>query len=105
MSSAWTFYAIVLGMCLAAVVGGMLLRSFWALLIVPAAWIGGEIPGEVLYLLVAGGWHALQNEIHFWDTQSVFIPLAVVPLIVCALLGAAGSISLSGWLKKRQQRQ
>ena len=101
----WVFTTVVLGMVLTAVVGGALLRSFWALLIVPVAWIVGEILGEVLRLFIGGGWPALQNELHFWDTQMVLIPLAVVPLIVCALLGSAGGVVFSKWWKKRQQLQ
>jgi hypothetical protein len=105
LDSFWVFWTVFLGTCLMVFVGATWLRSPWALLIVPVAWIVGEILGEVLRLFIVGGWPALQNELHFWDTQMVLISLAVVPLIVCALLGSAGGVVFSKWWKKRQQLQ
>lgn len=97
----WVLWTVVVATCLLAFVGATLLRSPWALLIVPVAWIGGEFLGAVVRPLVEGGWPALQAEIHFWDVQGTIIPLGVFPVILCALFGTG----LGMWLKGRQQRR
>jgi hypothetical protein len=97
----WVLWTVVLGTCLLVFVGAALLRSPWALLIVPVAWIGGEFLGAVVRPLVEGGWPALQAEIHFWDVQGVIIPLGLLPVILCTLFGTG----LGMWLKERRQRR
>jgi len=104
--AAWVFTTVVLGMVLSVIVGAFLLRSAWALLIAPVAWIAGEILAAVLRPLVQGGWPALQaaSENHLWDAEFTLLTLAVTPLILCTLLGTAGGIAFDGWLKKRAPR-
>jgi hypothetical protein len=97
----WVFWTVVLGTVLMAFAGAALLRSPWALLIVPVAWIGGEFLGAVVRPLVDGGWPALQAEIHFWDAQGTIIQIGVLPVILCTLLGTG----LGMWLKERQKRR
>jgi hypothetical protein len=102
----WVLATVVLGMVLSVIVGAFLLRSAWALLIVPVAWIGGEMLAAVLRPLVEGGWPALQaaSENHLWDAELTLLSLAFTPLILCALLGTAGGIAFDEWLKKRAPR-
>ena len=102
----WVFTTVVLGMVLSVIVGAFLLRSAWALLIAPVAWIGGEMLAAVLRPLVEGGWPALQaaSENHLWDAEFTLLSLAVTPLILCTLLGTAGGIAFDEWLKKRAPR-
>ncbi len=104
--AAWVFTTVVLGMALSVIVGAFLLRSAWALLIAPVAWIGGEMLAAVLRPLVEGGWPALQaaSEDHLWDAELTLLSLAVTPLILCTLLGTAGGIAFDEWLKKRAPR-
>jgi hypothetical protein len=97
----WVFWTVVLGTGLLAFVGAALLRSPWALLIVPVAWISGEFLGAVVRPLVDGGWTALQAEIHFWDAQGTIIQIGVLPVILCTLLGTG----IGMWLKERQKRR
>jgi len=102
----WVFTTVVLGMALSVIVGAFLLRSAWALLIAPVAWIGGEILAAVLRPLLEGGWPALQaaSENHLWNAELTLLSLAVTPLILCTLLGTAGGIAFNEWLKKRAPR-
>jgi hypothetical protein len=95
----WVFGTVALGTCLMVFVGAALLRSPWALLVVPVAWIAGEFLGVILRLLVEGGWPALQAEVHLWDAQSVIIPLGLLLVIPCMLLGTGFGM----WLKERQK--
>jgi hypothetical protein len=99
--AAWVLYTVILGTVLLVFVGAFLLRSPWALLIVPVAWIGGEFLGAVLGPLVEGGWPTLQAQIHFWDAQGTIIPLGLLPIILCMLFGTG----LGMWLKERRQRR
>jgi len=97
----WVLWTVVLGTCLLVFVGAALLRSPWALLIVPVAWTAGEFLGAVVRPLVEGGWPALQAQIHFWDIQGVLIPFGLFPVILSTLLGTG----LGMWLKERRQRR
>ena len=97
----WVLWTVVVATCLLVFIGATLLRSQWALLIVPVAWIGGEFLGDVVRPLVEGGGPALQAETHFWDVQGTIIPFGLLPVIPCTLFGTA----LGTWLKERQQRR
>jgi hypothetical protein len=104
--AAWVFTTVVLGMVLSVIVGAFLLRSAWALVLAPVAWIAGEILAAVLRPLVQGGWPALQaaSENHLWDAELTLLSLAITPLILCTLLGTAGGIAFDEWLKKPAPR-
>lgn len=95
----WILNTVVVATGLLALVGAFLLRSKWALLIVPAAWIGGELLGAVVRPLVEGGWTALQAEVHFWDVQRVIVPMGVAFVFIWTILGTG----LGKWLKARLQ--
>jgi hypothetical protein len=92
-----TLALMILGMFLAVCVGAALLRSWWAILIVPVACAVAGILGLALY------W-PLSDE-HFWDTTSTLLLMASVPTIFCAALGAGVGVTLSHWLKQRRQQR
>jgi hypothetical protein len=102
--AAWVFITVVLGMALSVIVGAYLLRSAWALVLAPGAWITGELLAAVVRPLVEGGWPALQaaSEQHLWDAEFTLLSIAVTPLILCTLLGTAGGIAFDEWVKKRK---
>lgn len=83
-----------------------MLRSWFAVLIVPFAWLVGEVMGAVLHPLVEGGWPALQVELEsgfFWMSLG-WLELAVLPITLCAALGTVVGVFLSKWLRKRRQQ-
>jgi len=97
-TAAWVFGTVVLGMVLSVVSGACLLRSRWALVLAPVAWVVGELLGAVLIPLLQGGWPALQAEQQFWEAQGTILALAFSPLVLCAALGAGG------WVRETVQR-
>lgn len=55
MDSELSYNSVVFAAIVASLVGAALLRSWWALLIVQVAWIGGEFLAAVLRPLAEGG--------------------------------------------------
>jgi hypothetical protein len=117
------------GMALAVFVAARasLLRSWWVLLIVPVAWSAGWIlAGHILLPLVHGwscghisasncpasgsyapGWSALQAWVGtgiIWRDLGRWLPLAILPIILCTALGAGIGVFLCGWLGKQRQQ-
>lgn len=90
----WVLGTAALGIVLSVAIGACLLRSQWALIIAPLAWIGGELLGAVLIPLLRGGWPALQAEQHFWQIQGTTLAIVFSPLVLCAALG------VGGWLRE-----
>lgn len=101
LDSFWVFWTVFLGTCLMVFVGATWLRSPWALLIVPVAWVVGEILGAALFPFIQGGWPALHAEIHFWDAQGTIIPFGLLIVVLFTLFGTA----LGTWLKEREPRR
>jgi hypothetical protein len=97
----WVLSTVVVATALLALVGAFWLRSAWALLLVPVAWIAGEILGAVVRPLAEGGWSALQTQLHFWDIQSTLIPMGVAFVFIWTAIGTA----LAMWVKDWQQRR
>jgi len=97
----------LLMMAVLATVGAFLLgfafRAWWAALLVPIAWIVGDFLGSVVRRLVDGEW-PFGNE-HFWNVQSGFILVALVPLIILGIIGVAGGIRFRRWWEIRQQNK
>jgi len=91
-------------MALSVIVGANLLRSAWALVLTPVAWIAGELLAAVLRLLLQGGWPTLQaaSEQYLWEAEFTLLTFAVTPLILCSLLGTAGGTAFEEWVKKRK---
>ena len=125
------FFIIMIfgGEALAVFIGARasLLRSWWALLIVPVAWSAGWImAGQILLPLVYGwscgnisditcpssglydpGWSALQAWFEtgiMWRDLGIWLLLAILPIILCTVLGAGVGVFLREWLGKRRQQ-
>jgi predicted anti-sigma-YlaC factor YlaD len=107
--SEWVFNTVVLSMAVFVAIGAFLLswvyRAWWVALLAPLAWVVGEFLGAVVRPLVEGGWPALQAQQHFWDAQGVVIPMALVPLLLCAGFGATGVIALDAMVRRRASRR
>lgn len=97
---------IYVGVALSVCIGASLLRSWFAVLIVPFAWLVGDVMGVVLHSLVQGGWTALQVELEsgfFWMNM-VWLEYAALPIVLCAALGTWVGVVLSKRLRKRRQQ-
>lgn len=125
------FFIIMIfgGVALAVFIGARasLLRSWRTLLIVPVAWSAGWIlAGNILSPLVYGwycgnisdttcpssgsynpGWSALQSWFEtgiIWRDLGTWLPLAILPIVLCTALGAGVGVILYEWLEKRRQQ-
>jgi hypothetical protein len=108
------------GTVLSLVVGAALLRSWWAVLIVPVVWsAGATLAGYILQPFLWGwdctsitnitcpgayspGWSAVQAMLGsglLWRGLGFIL----LPLLACATLGAGIGVALSNWLKKPRQ--
>jgi hypothetical protein len=114
---------LLVGIALSAFVGAALLRSWWAILIVPVSCIAGWILAGILSLLVYGwycgnipditcpasgwygpGWSALQALSEtgvLWRELSSFLLWGVPLLLFLATCGVFYSGRLSNWLQQR----
>ncbi len=103
----WVLNTVVLVMALSVFAGAFLLRSWWAFLIVPVAWIVGEILGAALAPFVQGGWPALQaaSENHLLGVQGMILLFAAAPLFFYTLCGVVCGIAFERWLKKRKSQR
>lgn len=78
-----------------SLLGAFVFRSMWAVLVVPCAWVVGQIVGLVVATLVQGATFE-----YFWSTTAVLTGLAMWPLAVCGGVGAM----VGKWWHGRQQR-
>jgi hypothetical protein len=78
-----------------SLLGGFVFRSMWAVLVVPGAWVAGQMASLVVTTLVQGETFA-----YFWNMTAVLTQLAALPLAVCGGVGAMAGI----WWHGRQQR-
>ena len=99
LDSELSFYSVVIATSVSVFIGAALLRSPWALLIIPLAWLGGEFLASVVRPLMEGGWATLQAETHFWDEQRTIILMFIERLYIWTGFGTI----LGMWLKARQQ--
>jgi hypothetical protein len=105
------------GTVLSLVVGAALLRSWWAVLIVPAVWSAGSaLAGYILQPFIWGWDCTLITLITCPGAYSPGLPAVqamlgsgllwrglgflLLPLLACAALGAGIGVALSNWLKK-----
>ena len=89
-----TFWTVVVSGLVLALLGGGFLRSMWAVLVIPCAWLVGEMASSVVVTLIQGG--TFNN---FWDVTSMFVAWATVPLAVC---GGFGALLGKWWHRERQ---
>jgi hypothetical protein len=108
------------GTVLSLVVGAALLRSWWAVLIVPVVWSAGSaLAGYILQPFI-WGWDCTPiTHITCPGAYSPGLPaiqamlgsgllwrglgFLLLPLLACAALGAGIGVALSNWLKKPRQ--
>jgi len=83
------FYMLLgIGIFVLVGVGAFLLRSWWALLIVPAAWLVGEFLGATLIPFAQTTWTALQDAFTTWHFQwSLSLLILIVSLIIGTAIG------------------
>jgi hypothetical protein len=79
-----------------AFVSAALFRPWRALLIVLVACAASLVLGFVLYWPIGTD--------YFWNSLSTGLVLALVPIFICAALGAGCGFIFREWLKKRRQR-
>lgn len=86
-----------------AFIGALLLRSWWALLIVPVADMLGQIGANlVLAPLVQGGWLAVQERFAQYFSGGIWMAIGGLGVMwILSLIGTAGiGIALGKWLQK-----
>jgi len=87
--------AFVLGLTVAlAFAGGVVLRSFWALLVVPAAWMVGQALTELFMSLGI----ANMDSLGLLSMSRSILLLAGVPLVISAGLG----VLVGQWMARRR---
>ena len=97
---------VILLAAVSVTIGGALLylvfRTWWACLVAPFAWLIGEFLGAVVHPIIEGGWLSMQAQGNFWGEQGTITLFALVPLMICAFLGAGIGIRISEWLERRK---
>jgi hypothetical protein len=69
--------------------GALILRSWWALLVIPAVFAFGIALGIVLLPFIQGGWPALQSLLASgFEGLDFLLYLGIVPVILLTALGA-----------------
>lgn len=64
-----------LGVLLSVFVGVVLIRSWWAFLIVPVSWLAGAVLASVLVPLIQGAWPAVKS-------AAASVPIGLLPSIL-----------------------
>ena len=92
--------AVVIVTRLLTFAGGALLRSRWALLIVPAAWAIGEMLTTLIWSVAISGLDWLTNSLNwaiFWPVTGLILAIGSLPVLICAGLG----VLFGRWLQRR----
>jgi hypothetical protein len=100
--AAGPFLTVVALTALLTIAGAALLRLWWALVIVPAAWAIGEMLGAAAhYSLLPGDWSqsALLWWQRFWRVTATLVPAGAVVVFLFAGVG----VRLSLWLQRRRR--
>lgn len=89
---------------LSVLFGALFLRSWWALLVVPALFAFGIALGIVLLPFLQGGWSALQALLaNGFEGLDILLYMGPLPVILLTALGSAAGVSLEG-KRMRQQK-
>jgi len=105
------FFLGTLVVWLTVLVGALLLRSWWSLLILPgAAYVGTLLAALIVFPLIQGGVPMMQESIGSWigsfpNAILAAVMSVVVPLIVAALIGTLLSTRFKRWWEMRKIRQ
>lgn len=85
-------------MLLTVLVGAFLLRSWWALLIVPVVFAIGIAFGILLFPLLQGGWPALEDRLNRGlEGVDILLFLGTPVVIALTALGASVGVALGKW--------
>ena len=92
-------------MFLSVFIGALLLRSWWALLIVPVVFAIGVTLGILLLPFLQGGWPALQAILGSGMVEGMdfLFFLGTPAVIILTALGAALGVGLSKWIKRMRE--
>ncbi len=105
------YFLGVLVVWLTVLVGALLLRSWWSLLILPvAAYVGTLLGNLIVFPLLQGGVPMMQEMIGTWiggfPNSIVAVGMMVfVPLLVPALIGTMLSTRFRRWWEMRKIRK
>jgi hypothetical protein len=101
----WNNYPWYYVMFLSVAIGALLLRSWWALLIVPVVFAIGVTLGILLLPFLQGGWPALQASLGSGMVEGLdfLLFLGTPAVIVLAALGAALGVGLGKWIKRMRE--
>jgi hypothetical protein len=101
----WNNYPWYYVMFLSVAIGALLLRSWWAILIVPVVFAIGVTLGILLLPFLQGGWPALQASLGSGMVEGLefLLFLGTPAVIVLATLGAAIGVGLGKWLKRTRE--
>jgi hypothetical protein len=99
-TSSWYFLSMILGVFVAA----LLLRSWWALLVVPAAFAVGMALGAVLLPLMQGGWPALQDRMaEGFEPLDIILIFGSWLVILSTACGAVIGVGFGKWRWRKLQ--
>ncbi len=77
-------------------------RSWRVAVFAAVAWVVGEFLSSLVRTLVEGSSSLLLSWEFFWNGEIGLIVIAMVPLLLCVALGAAGALALGKWRASRQ---
>lgn len=101
----WNNYPWYYVMFLSVAIGALLLRSWWAMLVVPVVFAIGVTLGILLLPFLQGGWPALQAILGSGMVEGLdfLLFLGTPAVIVLVALGAAIGVGLGRWIKRMRE--
>ena len=101
----WNNYPWLYVMFLSVAIGALLLRSWWAMLVVPAVFAIGVTLGIVLLPFLQSGWPALQAVLGSGMVEGMdfLLFLGTPAVIVLTALGTVLGVVLDKWIKRRRE--
>jgi hypothetical protein len=101
----WNNYPWYYVMFLSVAIGALLLRSWWAMLIVPVVFAIGVTLGILLLPFLQGGWPAAQASLGSGMVEGLdfLLFLGTPAVIVLTAIGAAIGVRLGRWIKRMRE--